>query len=338
LRYLPPNKEIQLKAIIWTNYGPPDVLQIQDVEKPSPKENEVLVRIMATTVTAGDCEARSLKFPLFLALPMRLYTGVRKPSRIKILGQEMSGIVEAVGEMVKRFNVGDHVFGSLGFGMGAYAEYVCIPEKSDEGVLVHKPTNMSFEEAATVPTGGLESLHFLRKAKLKPGDSILINGAGGSIGTYGVQLAKYYGAEITAVDRREKLEMLISLGADHVIDYHREDFTQNGLSYDVIFDIVGKSPYSRSIRSLKQNGRYLIANPRPSLMTRGRWTSKMSDKQVIFELAGRKTEDLRTLVDLIEEGVLKSVIDKRFPLEQTAEAHRYVETGQKKGNVVITVA
>jgi NADPH:quinone reductase-like Zn-dependent oxidoreductase len=328
-----------MKAIVWTKYGPPDVLQLQEVEKPTPKDNEVLVKVHATTVTAGDCEMRSLKFPLWLSLPMRIYAGLRRPTRIKIIGQELAGEIEAVGQDVKLFKEGDQVFGSTGFGSGTYAEYICLPEEPGEmdGALASKPANMTYEEAATVSTGGLEALHFLRKGNIQSGQKVLINGAGGSIGTYGVQLAKYFGAEVTAVDSTGKLDMLRSIGADQVIDYTQEDFTKSGQTYDVIFDVVGKSSFSRSIRSLKENGFYLLANPRLSLMVRGGWTSKRSSKKVIFGAASHKTEDLIFLKELIEAGKIKSVIDRRYPLEQIAEAHRYVETGHKKGNVVITV-
>jgi NADPH:quinone reductase-like Zn-dependent oxidoreductase len=328
-----------MKAIIWTKYGPPDVLQLREIEKPVPKVNEVLIKVHATTVTAGDYEMRSLKFPLWLSLPMRIYAGFIKPTRIKIIGQELSGEIEAVGVDVKLFQPGDQVFATTGFGAGTYAQYVCLPEVPGDmdGVLAIKPANMSYEEAACVPTGGLEALHFLRKGNLQSGETILINGAGGSIGTFGLQLAKHIGADVTAVDSAEKLEMLRSLGADQVIDYTKEDFTKRGETYDVIFDVIGKAPYSRSIRSLKQNGRYLLANPRLAAMIRGLWTSKTSSKIVITQVADHNTEDLITLRDLVEAGVIKSVIGKRYPLEQMAEAHRYVETGAKQGNLIITV-
>ena len=220
---------------------------------------------------------------------------------------------------------------------GAYAEYICLPEEPEEGALAIKPANMTYEEAAAVPVGGLEALHFLRQGNIQSGQKVLINGAGGSIGTFAVQLAKYFGAEVTGVDSTGKLDMLRSIGADQVIDYTQEDFTKSGETYDVIFDVVGKSSFSGSIRSLKQNGRYLIANPGLSQMVRGRWTSMTSSKKVIFGAAHPKTEDLIFLKELIEAGKIKSVIDRRYPLEQIAEAHRYVETGHKKGNVVITV-
>lgn len=327
-----------MKAIVWTKYGPPDVLQLQEVEKPAPKDNELLIRVVAATVTAGDCEVRSLKLPLWLSLPMRLYIGLRKPSRVVILGQELAGEVEAVGKDVTRFKAGDQVFGSTGFSFGAYAEYVCLPADSAGSALARKPANITYEEAAAVPTGGLEALHFLRLGNVQNGQKVLINGAGGSIGTFGLQLARHFGAEVTAVDSAEKMDMLRSLGAARVIDYTQEDFTKSGETYDVIFDVVGKSPYSGAVRSLEPNGRYLIANPTLTKMLRGQWTSMRSSKQVTTAAAGRKSEDLIFLKELVEAGKLKTVIDRRYPLEQTVEAHRYVETGRKKGNLIITVA
>ena len=326
-----------MKAIIWTKYGPPDVLQYTKVDKPQPKENEILVRNYATTVTAGDCEMRNLQFPLFLSLPMRIYIGFSKPKRIKIPGTELAGEVAAVGKNVTRFQKGDQVFGSTGFKFGTYAEYVRVPEEAADGVLATLPNNMSYEEAVTLPLGGMDALHFLRLGQVNNGDKILINGAAGSIGSYGVQLAKYFGAEVTAVDSTAKLDMLRAIGADHVIDYTQEDFTQNGQSYDVIFDVIGKSPYSRSLRALNKNGRYLLANPKLRQMLRGFWTTKTSSKKVIFQYAGREVKDLLFLKELVEAGQLKPVIDRRYPLEQIVEAHKYVETGQKKGNVVITI-
>jgi NADPH:quinone reductase-like Zn-dependent oxidoreductase len=270
---------------------------------------------------------------------MRAYIGLRKPNRITILGQELAGEIESVGKDVKLFKEGDPVFAATGFGLGAYAEYKCMPESPAgmEGVLARMPVNLTYEEAAAVPIGGLEALHFLRKGNLHSGQKVLVNGAGGSIGTIAVQLARHYGAEVTGVDSPGKLDMLLSIGAQQVIDYTREDFTKNGQTYDLIFDVVGKSPFTRSVRSLKPDGRYLLANPRPSHMVRGRWISMSSRKRVIYGAAGQRTEDLLALKELIEAGVIKPVIDRRYPLEQAAEAHRYVETGNKKGNVVITV-
>jgi len=329
-----------MKAIVWTKYGPPDVLQLREVEKPSPKEDQVLIRIYATTAFVGDCEFRSLKFPvLLMSLVTRIYVGLIKPKRITILGQELAGEIEAVGKDVKLFKIGDQVFGTTGFGMGAYAEYISLPEKPKgmSGVMAIKPANMTYEEAAAVPTGGLEALHFLREGNIRSGEKVLINGAGGSIGTMAIQLAKFYEAEVTGVDKAGKMDMLRSIGADHVIDYTREDFTKSGETFDVIFDVVGKSSFSQSIRSLKQNGRYLLANPGLSHMIRGRRTPKGSGKKIIFGASSPKTRDLVFLKELVEAGKIKSVIDRRYPLEQMVEAHRYVEKGGKLGNVVIRV-
>jgi NADPH:quinone reductase-like Zn-dependent oxidoreductase len=329
-----------MKAIVWTEYGPPEVLQLKEVEKPTPNEDEVLIRIYATTVTAGDCEIRALKFPIYLSLPIRIWIGFRKPRSNTIPGTELAGEIEAVGVDVKRLKVGDQVFGSAGMGFGANAEYICLPEEPREmqGGVAIKPANMIFEEAATVPFGGRDALHFLRKGNIQSGQKILINGAGGSIGTFAVQLAKYYGAEVTAVDSTAKLDMLRSIGADQVIDYTQEDFTKRGETYDVIFDVVGTISFSRSERSISQNGTYLLANPMGSQMVRGPWTRMTSNKKVIMETASGTIADLIFLRGLIEEGKIRTVIDRRYPLEQTAEAHRYVEKGHKKGNVVITVA
>jgi NADPH:quinone reductase-like Zn-dependent oxidoreductase len=323
---------------VWTKYGPPEVLEFQDVEKPTPKDDELLIKIHATTVTAGDSEMRSLKVPIIMGLPLRIWIGFFKPKGTTIPGTELAGEIEAVGKAVSQFNVGDQVFGAAGMGFGANAEYICLPERPGdmEGGVAIKPANMSFEEAATVPFGGRDALHFLRLGKLKPGEKILINGAGGSIGTFAVQLAKLDGAEVTAVDSTGKLDMLRSLGADHVIDYTEEDFTQNGVIYDVIFDVIGKVSFSRSKRSLKEDGTYLLANP-VSQMISGLWTSLRSNKKVVMQTASGTIGDLNYLRRLVEEGKIRTVIDRTYPLEEIAEAHRFVETGGKKGNVVITV-
>lgn len=328
-----------MKAVIWTRYGPPDVLQLQEVAQPIPKDDEVLIKVHATTVTAGDCEMRSLKLPLYFALPMRAYAGLSRPKRIRIMGQELAGAVEAVGKDVTEFKPGDRVFGTTGFGLGAYAEYACQPAGAAElaGTLAIMPAVMSYEQAAAVALGGLEALHFLRQAQIQPGQHVLINGAGGSIGVMGVQLAKHAGAEVTAVDNGEKLAMLRTIGADHVVDYRQEDFTRRGQVYDVIFDVAGKSSVSASLRSLKPGGCYLLANPGLAQRIRAPWNSSRNGKRVVIGSASHTTEDLVFLAGLVEAGKIKAVIDRHYPLAQIAEAHRYVETGRKQGAVVISV-
>ena len=329
-----------MKAIVWTKYGPPEVLELREVEKPVPNDNEVLIRIHATTVTAGDCEMRSLKFPIYLSLPMRLWKGFLKPKENSIMGTELAGEIEEIGKDVKKFKVGDRVFGSAGMNLGTNTEYICLPEEPEEmeGGVAIMPTNMTFEEAATVPFGGRDALHFLRLGNLQPGQKILINGAGGSIGTFAIQLAKYYGTEVTAIDSTAKLDMLRSIGADHVIDYTKEDFTKSGEIYDVIFDVVGTIRFSQNKRSITQTGTYLLANPIRGQLIRGRITRMTSSNKVIMQTASPTIPDLVFLRGLIEEGKLKTVIDRTFPLVQIIEAHRYVEKGGKLGNVVITVA
>jgi 2-desacetyl-2-hydroxyethyl bacteriochlorophyllide A dehydrogenase len=322
-----------MKAIVWTAYGSPDVLQLKEVEKPNPKDNEVLVKIFATTVTAGDSELRSLKFPIYLSLPMRIWVGLSKPSRKPIPGTELAGEIVSVGKDVALFSEGDQVFGSSGLNFGANAEYICLPE----GAVAAKPSNMTYEEAAAVPFGGRDALHFLRKGNVRSGQKILINGAGGSIGTFAVQLAKVLGAEVTAVDSGEKLEMLRSIGADQVIDYTEEDFIKNGEIYDVIFDVIGKVSLSGSRNSMRENGTYLLANPGMSQLLGGLWTSMTSSTNVVMQAADPTADDLVFLRDLIEAGKIETVIDRRYPLEQLPDAHRYVDTGRKQGNVVITV-
>jgi len=303
------------------------------VKKPTPRDNEVLIRTYATTVTAGDCEIRRFELPVLFWLPIRIYMGIIKP-RINILGQELSGEIESVGRDVTQFSKGDRVFGVTDARFGTYAEYKCLPST---GVMSTKPANMTYEEAAALPVGGLNALHFIRKGNIRKGQQVLIYGAAGSIGTYSVQLAKYFGAEVTGVCSASNLEMAASLGADKVIDYTKEDFSRNTDTYDVIFDTVGKSLFSSSKRSLKKNGYYLLANPGLSQTVRGLWTSMVSTQKVIVSLARYRTEDLVFLKELVEAGRIKSVIDRCYPLEEIASAHRYVETGHKKGNVVITL-
>jgi NADPH:quinone reductase-like Zn-dependent oxidoreductase len=326
-----------MKAIVWTAYGPPDVLQLREVETPVPREDEVRVRIRATTVTAGDCEVRGLNLPLWLRLPMRAYAGFFRPVRLTILGQEFAGEVESMGRKVTRFSVGDRVFGAPGFGLGCYAEFICVEEAGGVSVLAQMPANMSFEQAAAVPFGAMEALYFLRQAEIQLGERVLINGAGGSIGTFGVQLAKHFGAAVTAVDAEDKLGMLGSIGADRVIDYLREDFTRSGDSYDVIFDVIGKSPFGGSLHSLTPRGRYVLANQKPSDFVRRLWVSMRDDRKMISGSAVRRYEDLLFLKGLIEAGAIQTVVDRTYPLERMAEAHRYVEAGRKRGNLIVTI-
>ncbi len=323
-----------MKAIVFRKYGPPDVLQLQEVAKPIPKENEVLIRIKAATVTTGDCEIRRFKIAFLFWLPFRIFMGLRKPRGTKILGMELAGEIEAVGKDVELFKKGDQVFAATGAGFSANAEYRCL---SSRRTIAIKPANMTYEEAAAVPIGGLNALHFLRNGNIQGGQKVLIYGSSGSIGTFAVQIAKLFGAEVTAVSSPTSIELVKSLGADHVIDYTKEDFSENGETYDVIFDTIGKSPFSRSKKSLNNDGIYLLANPGLPDMVRGLWTSMTGSKKVKFGMAIEKAEDLIYLRELIEAGKIKTVIDRTYPLEQTAEAHRYVETGQKQGNVVITV-
>ena len=327
-----------MRAIIWTRYGPPEVLELREVDVPTPKENELLIQIHATTVTAGDCEMRSLDFSPLLSIPMRFWIGPIRPRQNTIPGTELAGEVVAVGKDVTRFKVGDSVFGSAGMGFGANAEYICLPEVpgETEGGVSIKPSNMTFDEAATVPFGARDALHFLRLGNIQKGDKILINGAGGSIGTFAVQLAKLDGAEVTAVDSSPKLGMLQSLGADHLVDYTQEDFTKSGVVYDVIFDVVGTLSFSRTNPSLNQNGTYLLANPASQLL-QAAWTRMSGKRNVAMQTSNPSITDLNYLRTLIEDGKLRTVIDRTYPLEQIVEAHRYVEKGGKLGNVVITV-
>jgi NADPH:quinone reductase-like Zn-dependent oxidoreductase len=320
-----------MKAIVCTKYGQPDVLQLKEVKNPTPKDNEVLVKVFATTVTTYDCWARSSTAPPGFWLPSRIASGFRKPKQ-PILGTELAGKIEAVGVDTTRLNVGDQVFG-FSASLGAHAEYMCLPE---EGVAI-KPTNMTYEEAAAVVQGGLTALYFLRKGNIQSGQKVLIFGASGGIGTYAVQLAKYFGAEVTGVCSTPKLDMVKSLGADKVIDYTKEDFTKNTQTYDIIFDTVGKTSVSRSIGSLKENGFYIFATFGLLMLLQVLWLLRKSNKEAIIGVIEESPEDLIFLKELIEAGKIRSVIDRHYPLEQVAEANRYVETGHKKGNVVITV-
>ena len=323
-----------MKAIVYTKYGAPDVLQIREIEKPEPEDDEVLIKIHATEATKADCELRSFKFAVkWFWLPLRVAMGVTRPKK-QVLGGYFSGEVETVGKDVLKFKKGDQVFGTTNLRFGAYGEYVCLPANY---TIVRKPHNMSFEEAAAVPLGGLNALHFMRKANIRNGEKILVNGAGGSIGTFAVQIAKAMGAEVTAVDSTIKKEMLRRIGADHFFDYTKEDFAKSGQIYDVIFNMVARSSYSKCVSSLNPKGRYLIGNPRISDMLRSVLTSRFTDKTAIFAFAGEKEEELLALKEMIESGKIKSIVDKIYPPELAAQAHRRVETEQRLGIVVISM-
>ncbi len=331
-----------MKAIVYHEYGSPDVLKLEEVDTPALKDKEILIRIYAASVNIGDIWARNFKaitpsrfsMPLPLWLPARMYFGLTKP-RVHILGSEFAGEIEVVGKDVQRFRKGDQVFGYRGQSMGANAEYLCMPEA---GLVAIKPANMTYEEAATVPYGALTALSLLRKVDVQSGQKVLINGASGGIGSAAVQLAKYYGAEVTGVAGTPRLEFVKSLGADKVIDYTQEDFSQNGETYDLIFDILGKSSFSQCKNSLRQDGRYLLASFKMKQLFQMLWTRISGGRKVICALSSENPEDLVFIRELVEAGKIKSVIDRRYPLEQTAEAHRYVEKGLKKGSVVITMA
>ena len=339
-----------MKAIVCTAYGGPDVLRIEEVEKPRPKAGEVLVRVRATTASRADCEIRRFEFPAWIWLPIRLAFGVVRP-RVRILGQEFAGEVEALGEGATSFAPGDPVYGTTGIGLGAYAEYVRVGGRRAGSVVAPLPAAMSYAEAAAVPYGAMEALRFLRKAGVGAGQRILIIGAGGSFGTYAVQLAKRAGAEVVAVDGAGKLEMLRELGADQVIDYTQGDFAEGAGDFaegagdfaegagdfDVVFDVVGRAPYRRVARLLRPGGRYVVANPHTAQLIRGFWASLTGDKKMIFSSGAVRDEHLRAVTELVETGALRPIIDRRYPLEQMAEAHRYAETEQKLGNIVIVV-
>ncbi|MBE2973935.1 NAD(P)-dependent alcohol dehydrogenase [Priestia megaterium] len=302
-----------MKAMVCTKYGKPDVLQLKEVEKPIPKENEILLKIHATTVTSGDCRVRSFNSPLLLWLPMRIVLGLRKP-RKSILGVELAGEVEEVGKNVTRFKKGDQLFAMTGMKFGGYAEYICLPEK---GTIAVKPENVTHEEAASISFGGTTALHFFRKGNIQAGQKVLIYGASGAVGTAAVQLASYYGAEVTGVCSAKNSELVKSLGADRVIDYQHENFTEKEERYDLIFDAVGKIAKNQCKEALALNGRFVSVE--------GQGIAKV------------QTKDLLLLKKLMEEGQIQSVIDRCYSLEQVPEAHEYVETGHKIGSVVVTL-
>lgn len=324
-----------MKAAVYSRYGPPEVVKIQDVDKPVPKDNEVLVRIYATTVSAADWRMRR-------AVPflVRFMAGFWKPQKIRILGMEFAGEVESVSKVVTRFNKGDQVFGSNGFKFGAHAEYLCLPENALVSI---KPVNMTFEEAAAVLFGGVSALHFLRKANIQAGQKVVIYGASGSVGIFAVQLAKYFGAHVIGVCSTANLELVRSLGADEVVDYTKEDFSRVGHVYDMIFDTVGKSGFSRSMQCLKPGGSYVRVGGSGRLLSmlgaivQEKWAATTGAATIISGVAAGTTADLTFLKELIEAGRLRTVIDRRYLLDEIAEAHRYVEAGHKKGHVVIVL-
>ena len=324
-----------MKAIVYREYGAPDVLQLAEVDEPKPKNDEILIRVRAAEVTKTDCELRSFRFPVkWFWLPLRLVLGVLRPRR-PILGGYFSGEVEAVGDAVKKFKPGDAVYGSSQLRLGAYGEFLCVPASY---TVVPKPTKMTFEEAAAVPLGGLNALHFMRLADIRAGDTVLVNGAGGSIGTFAVQIAKTMGAEVTAVDGAHKEETLRRLGADRFIDYATEDFAAGDEAYDVIFNMVARRSFSSCMAALKPGGRYLTANPKLSDMLRSALPLNRSGKKAIFAFAREKPEELRDLTAMIEQGKVTATVDQTFPMDQVAEAHRRVETEQRLGSIVLTVA
>lgn len=325
-----------MKAIVYNEYGPADVLHLAEVAKPTPKDNEVLIKIHASTVTAGDCNARGFTFvPPGFGFLARLAFGPRRPKQ-PILGFELAGEIEAIGKTATRFQKGDQVWGTVSENTGAYAEYICL---SEDARLVKKPADITFDEAASVPFGGTTALYFLRDiAKLQPGQKILIIGASGGTGVYAVQLAKYYGAEVTGVCSAANVELVRSLGADKVVDYTQQDVTKNGETYDVILDMVpGESAFTRYQASLKPNGLYLAGAGGVKAFAQMAWTSLTGGKKVLAGMAPDRWEDLVFLNELLEMGKIKPVIDRRYPLVQTAEAHRYVDSGRKRGSVVITI-
>lgn len=322
-----------MKAIVYNKYGPANVLHLKEIEKPVPKDNELLIKVHSAEVTKADCEMRSFNFAVkWFWLPLRLVWGVFKPKK-KVLGGYFSGEITEVGKNVTKFIVGDKIFGSTQMRFGAYGEYICLP---DSYSIVKKPDNMSYEEAAAVPLGGLNALHFMRKANIKKGETVLINGAGGSIGTFAIQIAKEFGAEVTAVDSSIKETMLRQLGADHFIDYARKDVTKQDKKYDIIFNMVAYSRYSDFINIVKSKGRYIVGNPKLTDMMRSVVTSKFTDKKTIFSFAGEKKEELIALRGMIEAGKIRSIIDKVYSINQIVEAHQRVEAEHRIGITVLS--
>lgn len=322
-----------MRAVMYERYGSPNVLELREVDKPTPKDHEVLIRTFATTVTAGDCRVRSLNMPYGLGLIARLVLGFSRP-RQPILGAELAGIVESVGNKVSKFKAGDEVIAYTGASLGCHAAYKCMPQ---DGAVVVKPANLSFDEAAALSSGGTTALDFFKRAKLQRGERVLVIGASGSVGTAAVQLARHFGAVVTGVCSTANVAWVKALGATQVIDYTQEDFTRNGETYDVIVDTAGTAPYARSHASLTARGRLLLVLSGLPDLLQAPWVSITSSRKVIAGPASGRAEDLRFLATLAETGEFKPIIDQRYPLEQIAQAHRYVDAGHKKGNVVVTV-
>ncbi len=322
-----------MKTIVVTRYGPPEVLEFREVEKPVPADNEILIKTRATTVSSGDWRVRSLILPPGFGPMGRLALGFSKP-RQPVLGTELSGDIESVGKDVKKFKVGDRVFAFIGVGMGCHAEYRCVPE---DGPIALIPPNVSYDEAAALCFGGTTALDYLRRGKIKSGDKVLINGASGAVGAAAVQLAKHFGAEVTAVCSTANVELVRSLGAANVIDHKKEDFTRNGVTYDIIMDTAGTARFSRSKASLKESGRLLQVLGGLSDLFLVSWVALTSKKRIVAGPAAEKVDDVRFLADLAEKGEYRAVIDRRYPFAQIVEAHRYVDSGHKKGSVVITM-
>jgi len=323
-----------VKAITYSRYGSPDVLQLKEVPKPEPKADEILIRVRAVEATKSDIEMRRFKFPVkWFWLPLRIAFGVTKPRR-QILGGYFAGEVESIGTAVTEFGEGDQVFGAAGLRFGAYGEFVALPARN---TIILKPGNMSFADAAAVPLGGLNALHFLRLANVQSGDQVVINGAGGSNGAHAIQIAKSMGAVVTGVDIAIKEKFIRRMGADHFVDYTKENFTELGRSYDVIFDMVPGSSYAACIRALNAKGRYMSGNPRLSVMLRSVLTTRFTDKTARFGFARELKEELLALKEMIESGKIVSIVDKVYPMELAADAHRRVETEQRLGAVVIKI-
>ena len=331
-----------MKAMVYTQYGPPEVLRLTEVDKPAPKDNEILIKVAATSVQYGDAMVRNMgnltladfNMPALLWLPSRLYFGFRKPKKT-ILGAELSGVVDAVGKDVTRFATGDEVFAYRGQLMGSYCEYLCMPE---DGTVATKPANLSFSEAAVIPYGAIMATSLLKKANIEPGQKVLINGASGGIGSAALQVAKnHYGAEVHGVCSTQRLDYVKALGASRAIDYTQEDITQSGETYDLIIDILGRSSFSRCKRSLKPNGTYFLVSFKMKPLLQMLWTKYVGNKRVIATFGSDKAKDILEAKELIEAGQIQPIVHKSFPLEQAAEAHRYYESGEKRGSIAIIV-